>query len=301
MSEYGLGGIARSIEGQADRGAAPGEIAARGSKPSGGMKEVERTYQRPIGRPKGTGSQRVYEEIRARILSLKMPPGSAIDENALVGEFGLSRTPVREALIRLENDGYVTLQPNRGASVSPLDIEEIPELLEAMELCLRATSRWAAQRRTVADIAAMKHHQDSLEEATRRDDFGAMSEANGAFHRAVAASARNRHLTRLYESLLPQYHRLSLSLFASAKASGPFYKKYFGQVSAEHRQLIRAIVAGDPAKADKLAQAHAKLIGRRLEAYVWSSLSNPMAIFDAAPRKPRPIAAPRPRKRRAAS
>ncbi len=243
--------------------------------------------QQPIGRPKGTGSQRIYDVIRSRILSLKMPPGSAIDENALVSEFGLSRTPVREALIRLETDGYVMLQPNRGASVSPLDIEEIPELLEAMELCLRATSRWAALRRTDEDIAAMKHQQDRLEEATRREDFGSMSEANAAFHLAVAASARNRHLRRLYESLLPQYHRLSMSLFASAKASGPFYKKYFGQVSTEHRQLIRAIEAGDAAKADELAQAHAKLIGRRLEVYVWSSLSNPMPIFDVEPRLPR--------------
>src|SRR5258705_1329447 len=131
---------------------------------------LEKVRQRPIGRPKGTGSQRVYEVIRARILSLDMPPGSAIDENALVAEFGLSRTPVREALIRLETDGFVSLQPNRGASVSPLDIEEIPELLEAMELCLRATSRWSALRRTDSDLADIQRHQDELEEATQRDD-----------------------------------------------------------------------------------------------------------------------------------
>jgi DNA-binding GntR family transcriptional regulator len=245
---------------------------------------LEKLRQRPIGRPKGTGSQRVYDVIRERILSLDMPPGSAIDENALVAEFGLSRTPVREALIRLETDGFVTLQPNRGASVSPLDIEEIPELLEAMELCLRVTSRWAALRHTETDIAQIQRHQHELQKATARDDFSAMSEANAAFHLAVAASARNRHLIRLYKSLIPQYNRLSMSLIASAKSSEPFYKKYFSQVSTEHRQLVRAIRSGDAEKCDELAQAHARLIGHRLEVYVWSSLSNPIRIFDG--RKP---------------
>jgi DNA-binding GntR family transcriptional regulator len=185
---------------------------------------MQENVQKPIGRPKGTGSQRIYEVLRERILALEMSPGSGIDESALVGEFGVSRTPVREALIRLSTDGLVTLLPNRGASVSPLDIDEIPELLEAMELCLRVTSRWAAIRRTDVDLVAMRDQQTALAKASQRDDYVAMSEANSAFHLAIARSARNRHFIKLYRGLLPQYHRLSLSLLSSAKTWTSQYK-----------------------------------------------------------------------------
>ncbi len=236
--------------------------------------------QRPIGRPKGTGSQRVYEEVRRRVLALEMPPGSGIDENALVAEFEVSRTPVREALIRLSTDGLVSLLPNRGASVSPLDIEEIPELLESMELCLRVTSRWAALRRTEEDLESMRDHQVHLQEASERDDYLAMSEANSNFHLAIARSARNRHMVRLYQSLLPQHHRLSLSLLSTAKLWVPHYKRYFTDVYDEHQQLTDAIAASDSEAADEFAQAHARQIGERLEAYIWSSFSNPIKLSD---------------------
>jgi DNA-binding GntR family transcriptional regulator len=235
---------------------------------------------RLIGRPKGTGSQRIYEVLRQRILTLEMPPGSGIDEIALVGEFGVSRTPVREALIRLSSEGFVTLLPNRGASVSPLDIDEIPELLEAMELCLRVTSRWAAIRRTDADLAAMRDQQAFLAAASEKDDYVAMSEANSAFHLAIAKSARNRHMSKLYRGLLPQYHRLSLSLLSSAKSWTDQYKRYFSDVLEEHESLIAAIEARDSARADRIAQNHARLIGKRLEAYIWNALSNPIELSD---------------------
>jgi DNA-binding GntR family transcriptional regulator len=249
--------------------------------------------QRPIGRPKGTGSQRIYEVARQRILSMDMAPGSSIDENALVAEFGVSRTPVREALIKLSTDGLVTLSPNRGASVSSLDINEIPDLLEAMELCMRVTSRWAATRRTDEDLAAMRRQQALLADASRRDDFLGMSEANSAFHLAIAQSARNRHMIRLYQGLLPQYHRLTLSLLSSAKNWAPHHKTYFSEIYDEHEGLIAAIQSADSEEADKLAQAHARLIGRRLEAYIWNSLSNRIEVGDPPP----PISIKQPAKR----
>jgi DNA-binding GntR family transcriptional regulator len=235
---------------------------------------------RPIGRPKGTGSQTIYEVVRRRILSLEMPPASGIDETALVGEFGISRTPVREALIRLATDGYVTLLPNRGASVSPLDIKEIPELLEAMELCLRVTSRWAAIRRTEADLKSMWDQQAVLDEASANDDYFAMSEANSGLHRAIAIAAGNRHMTSLYESLLPQYHRLTLSLLSTASRWTEHYKNYFADLHEEHQGLIEAIEKRDSDGAETRAQKHARQIGVRLEAYIWSAFSNPIKLAD---------------------
>ncbi len=249
-----------------------------GDKNSNKGQGAKEPAQRLIGRPKGVGSQRIYDVLRERILGLEMPPGSGVDEGALVKEFEVSRTPVREALIRLSTDGFVTLLPNRGASVSPLDIEELPELLEAMALCLRVTSRWAAKRRTDADITEMRNQQSLLAVAGQNDDFIAMSAANSGFHLAVARGARNRHMQKLYGGLLPQYHRLTLSLLSSAKFWSEHYKKYFSDLLDEHDGLITAIEAGDEDAADTLAQTHAQLIGKRLEAYIWNSLSNPIDL-----------------------
>jgi DNA-binding GntR family transcriptional regulator len=250
-------------------------------------KKTSKTNRRqtdsPIGRPKGKGSQLIYEVLQRRILTMEMTPGSGIDELALVSEFGVSRTPVREALIRLATEGFVTLLPNRGASVSPLDIDEIPELLEAMELCMRVTSRWAAVRRTDADLKLIRQNQQDYDVAGQNDDYMAMSAANSAFHLNIAVASRNRHMVKLFKSLLPQYHRLSLALLSSAKTTtGPVYKKYFGRVHDEHEGLIEAIRAGDHASADSLARNHIRLIGERLQMYIWSwsTLSDPIHLSD---------------------
>jgi DNA-binding GntR family transcriptional regulator len=225
-----------------------------------------------IGRPKGTGSQRVYEALRSRILTFEMAPGAVVDENSLVSEFGVSRTPVREALISLAKDGYIALLPNRGATVSPLDIEEIPELLESLELCLRVTTRWAALRRSADDIVAIRKYHQQWHDAARRDDYPAMSEANNSFHLAIARAAGNRHITKLYQGILPQYYRLSLAMLIRAKVTFTVgkYKNSFAEVDEDHEQLVRSIEQQDAELADKLAQHHAKLIGQRLVAYIQS-------------------------------
>ena len=213
---------------------------------------------RPIGRPKGTGSQIIYDIVRQRILSLEMPPASGIDETALVAEFGISRTPVREALIRLATDGYVTLLPNRGASVSPLDIKEIPELLEAMELCLRVTSRWAAVRRGDADLKAMRDQQGVLDEASAKDDYLAMSEANSGLHRAIALAAGNRHMTSLYRVAAAAISPADAVPALHSPRWTEHYKTYFADLHEEHQGLIEAIEKRDSDGAETRAQKHAQ-------------------------------------------
>lgn len=251
-----------------------------------------------IGRPKGTGSQRVYDAIRGRILTFQMAPGAVVDENSLVSEFGVSRTPVREALISLAKDGYVALLPNRGATVSPLDIEEIPELLESLELCLRVTTRWAALRRNADDIAAIRQHHQEWHDAAQRDDYPAMSEANNAFHLAIARAAGNRHITKLYQSILPQYYRLSLAILMKAKFTHGRYKTKFAEVDEDHEKLVQSIEAQDPVVADQLAQRHAKLIGERLIAYIQNFSDAGLSLGDSVPRVATETApAPKPRRR----
>ncbi len=91
-------------------------------------------------RGKGTGTTYVYQRLREGILSLDYVLGANLDEARLVESFGLSRTPVREALIRLAADGLVVLLPNRGAQVAPVDLADFPRYVEVFDLVQRAVA-----------------------------------------------------------------------------------------------------------------------------------------------------------------
>ena len=265
--------------------AAGGDAAERAAGP-----RVKATADsRRLGRPKGTGSQRAYETLRRRILRLELPPGADIDEKALVQELRISRTPVREALIRLSTDGLVHVQPNRGARVSPLDIHEIPELLEALELCMRLTTRWAALRRHESDLAAMRTHCQAWAKAAKALDFHGMSEANNRFHMAIAQASGNRHLASMYRGLLPGFLRLTHTLLSAAPMQSRAYRAYFDRVDAEHRSIIEVIASGDAEAADAIGRAHADLMRERVSSFINSSIARVTPLADPPP----PVAAPR--------
>ena len=84
-------------------------------------------------RPKGSGSRWAYETIRNRILSLELAPGAGLDEQELIASLGVSRTPIREALIQLSAEGLVEMLPNRGARVAKIDLPGVREFFEALD------------------------------------------------------------------------------------------------------------------------------------------------------------------------
>ncbi|MGN6684051.1 MAG: GntR family transcriptional regulator, partial [Devosia sp.] len=90
---------------------------------------------------RGAGVQTVYEQLQSAIVNLELPPGSPLDEVRLSRQFALSRTPVREALVRLMADGLVTALPNRSTVVAPIDFEKLPVYFEALTLMYRVTTR----------------------------------------------------------------------------------------------------------------------------------------------------------------
>lgn len=220
-----------------------------------------------IGRPRGTGSQRVFDALRTAILRLDIEPGSPLEEESLAKKFRVSRTPVREALIRLSLEGLVTLLPNRGPTVAPLPVDELPAIFEALELSQRVAMRWCAMRRTEADLIAMKGEHDRFSVAARRRNFDEMSDANRSFHLAIGRGCGNRYIAQLYEAQLNISLRLARLAFASAHLSGS-YQSYYDEVISEHRAMIGALEHQDVEAADRLAQEHAKLFRSRITQYL---------------------------------
>lgn len=96
-------------------------------------------------RTKGTGVRFAYETLRDEILSLALEPGALLDETSLAERFGMSRSPVREALIRLAGDDLVVTLANRSTIVAPIDIRSFPRYVEALDIAQRMNTRLAAE------------------------------------------------------------------------------------------------------------------------------------------------------------
>ena len=202
---------------------------------------------------KGTGSKSVYEALRTEILSLVLRPGALLDETTLAERFGLSRSPVREALIRLAGEGLVVTLPNRSTIVAPLEIASFPKYVEALDIAQRMNARLAAALRTEADLKLIARRQQDHVAAVRSGDHLAMSETNKAFHMAIAEAGKNPYLIAFYERLLDQGRRMLHLHFDYLERTNDGYL-----LTDEHDEMIAAIEARDVERADRLAHGHTR-------------------------------------------
>ncbi|MGN6157854.1 MAG: GntR family transcriptional regulator [Devosia sp.] len=234
---------------------------------------------RPV---RGAGVQTVYEQLRLAIVNLDLPPGSPLDEVRLSQQFALSRTPVREALVRLAGDGLVTTLPNRSTVVAPIDFERLPVYFEALTLMYRVTTRAAAQRRMPRHIAAMRQAQAQYVEAVARNDAVSMISTNRDFHLAIAEAGGNSYFTSWFSRLLDEGRRL-LRLYYYAAFDDHLPRKYVD----EHEAIIRAIEKGDADRADELAALHAAQIVRQIQSYIARDVTATMRLSDKPARRSR--------------
>ena len=218
------------------------------------------------GSPKTTGSMRVYELLREMILKLELRPGAPLDEYTLANQLKVSRTPAREALIRLAAEDLVVISPNRGAHVAPLDLSRVREFYEALDLCQRAISHWAALRCTPADLREISAQMKKFEEAAADRDADRMIEANRDFHEAIGSASKNHYLEDAYSRLLTQGLRLARIAFDYEYDLDPDKPlgEHLSRVADEHAQMLKFLTEGDAQKAEKIAGAHSRLALARL-------------------------------------
>ncbi len=204
-------------------------------------------------RIKGPGWKSVYDALRAEILTLALAPGQPLDETTLAARFGLSRSPVREALIRLAGEELVVTLANRSTIVAPLELASFPKYVEALDITQRMHARLAAQLRTEADLESIARRQRAFEAALKTRDHLAMSEANKNFHMAIARAGKNPYLIAFYERLLDQGRRMLHMHFE-------FLERTPGSqmLTGEHDEMLAAIAARDIERADALAHAHTR-------------------------------------------
>jgi len=205
---------------------------------------------------KVTGGKAVYEALRRAIISLEMEPGTILEEEQLCERYKVSRTPVREALIRLSSEGLVDGQANRGMRVAPLQISDVADHYEAMDVLMPVAGRFAAARRTDADVEQLKRALERFDSAVRREDLEEMIESNHDLHLAIGEAGHNRCLARGYVQMLGDKLRLAQhGLARSGKGKAhDLAMRLQGTVRCSAR-LVRAIEKGDTDGADAAARA----------------------------------------------
>jgi DNA-binding GntR family transcriptional regulator len=210
-------------------------------------------------RKRGSGVKVVYEMLRDEILDLKLPPGSPIDEVQLADRFGMSRTPIREALVRLAGEGLVETLPNRSAMVSNIDVLNLHTFYDAITLMYRVTTRLAAQYHRPSDLVTIRAHQARYKAAVARQDALAMVAINRDLHAAIAEAGRNPYYTTLTLRLLNEGRRILRLYYQS------FDDRLPREYVEEHEAIIAAIAARDVALCDRMAHAHADQIVRQIQ------------------------------------
>jgi DNA-binding GntR family transcriptional regulator len=215
-------------------------------------------------RKRGSGVKHVYDVLRDEIIDLVLDPGSPIDEIALAERFEMSRTPIREALVRLAGEGLVTTLPNRSTVVSNINFLTLHTFFDALTLMYRVTTRLAAEYRTAQDLDVIGARQAEFAQAVQDKDALAMIASNRDFHAAIAVAGQNSYYEGLFLRLLDEGRRILRM----------YYQSYHDQLPpryvAEHEDIIAAIAARDIELADKLALDHANQIVTQIQRLIAS-------------------------------
>ncbi len=198
-----------------------------------------------------------YQSIRQRILDNLWPPGHQALEQEVALALGMSRTPVREALIRLQQEGFVEVIPRRGVRVlpvSPTDMKEIYEILTALE-CM-AAELLAKRHPTESDLAPLVAATHAMEAALLRDDLDAWATADENFHEALLRLAGNRLLLEAVMGYWDRAHRARM--FTLRLRPKPVNS------TDEHMALVGRLLAGDAAGAVQVNRQHRERASREL-------------------------------------
>lgn len=233
-----------------------------------------RAASRPTEGARQSTGQKVYLLLREQILNLDLAPNAELDEVQISRKFGFSRTPTREALIRLATEDLVTIAPNRGARVASLDLDQVPQVLEALELYERATTRWAALRRQPHHLTLLEQRNSEFAVAAAAGEPRQIVETNWAFHDAISDACGNRFLAADCSKMLRGVMRLSLLAFRQSNGRLASYP----EVVEQHTEMIEAIRAGDAELAERLIFAHSDEFRERMKTFVSGASTHDFSV-----------------------
>lgn len=189
----------------------------------------------------------LYQEIKRRIVFLEYAPGQDLVMQKLAKEFGVSITPIREVLVRLEAERLVRLTPNKGAFVTEVSLQDLRDMLELRLLLMGAAGRWAAQRASEEELKAMEL---LLKEMKRIKRGRSLVEMDFEFHNLINRAAKNRELAWVLENLRSHMFRLWTFIGVDKQES------YSPKIVEDFERLLAALKDRDAARAEEVLREH---------------------------------------------
>ncbi|MFC0596828.1 GntR family transcriptional regulator [Streptomyces palmae] len=193
-------------------------------------------------------AERVYSHVKQAVLDRSYEGGTLLTEGDLAEAVGVSRTPVREALLRLEVEGLIKLYPKKGALVLPVSVQEIADVVETRQLI----EEHAARRATPAPAALIARLEELLERQKREaaaGDLAAVSVSDRCFHAEIVRHAGNQILIRLYDQLRDRQLRMGVAVMHA-------HPDRVARNIAEHTEILDALRGDDPEAAAAVVHRH---------------------------------------------
>jgi DNA-binding GntR family transcriptional regulator len=190
--------------------------------------------------------ERTYEILRDRIHNGAYPPLARLNIDALAREFGVSPIPVREALRRLEAQGWVQFKPNAGAIVSPVDATSWEQAMVALAILEGAATAEAQRHLRKSDFTRLRKIAADMES---QDDLVRFGKLNRRLHEAIVARCGNACLLDLLSQTHDRLDRVRATMFA-------YLPERAAEAAREHVRLIELLESGDPAEVERYARWH---------------------------------------------
>ncbi len=202
--------------------------------------------------------EQAYAAIRAAIVSAELEPGRRLSENQLAERIGVSRTPVRDALARLRDERLVAIVPQLGTFVTYVDEEAVADAHFVREALEVEAVKLAAEHATASSVDALRRNLDAQQEAVDADDAEGFARLDDQLHRLLCDLSGREVAWRLSERTRGQLDRVRLLSLPEAG--------YRGQMLAEHRAVVDAVAAHDPAAAERALRHHLRMVLSQLPA-----------------------------------
>ncbi len=189
----------------------------------------------------------IYQELKKRIVFLEYQPGQTLREKDLLEEFGVSRTPIREAFIRLESDGLVRIFPNLGTIVSEVSFQQLKEVFEIRSFLVQLVGQLAAARATGDELAEIRSKVEAMKQSS---DTNRLMQLDSEIHELVNKATKNETLVKFLGILRDQSIRIQTFSHNN--------NAYYQSLTAELEELITALENRDGEASARILEKHTK-------------------------------------------
>ncbi len=190
----------------------------------------------------------VFENLREAIVEGKLSPGQRLMEVQLADQLGVSRTPVREAIRKLELEGLVIMLPRKGAYVANMSLKDVIDVLEIRASLEGLAAYLAAERMTDEDILKLEKIAEDFDQGKENEDLETLLKKDVEFHECIFKATNNKRLHQLINSLWEQVYRFRVSYISDYESTV--------NITKEHKLILEAIKSGDSELAKKYAKEH---------------------------------------------